>query len=203
MHLNKIILTIGLLLFTQSAISQTIQTTVTDSISKENMKITEGDSVSKGTTKIKVIDSVTNEQKRLKFGVGFGLSFIGGTNINLSPNLTYALSEKMSVGAGIQGSYSAIKDLQKTITYGANVITMYSPIRKLSVLAEFAELKVSTETETPAGKVKRDYWDSALFLGAGFNITDKILIGAKYNLLYKEDESVYTSPIIPFVNISF
>jgi long-subunit fatty acid transport protein len=155
------------------------------------------------TTTIAVIDSTSKKQPRLKFGCGFGLSFVGGTNISLSPNLTYVLSEKISIGGGIQGSYSAVKNLQNTITYGANVITLYSPIKKLTALLEFAELKVATETETPTGKVTNDYWDAALFVGAGFNITEKISVGAKYNVLYKEDESVYTSPIIPFVNITF
>ena len=216
MHLNKIILTIGVLVFTQSAISQIVQSTVTDSISKENMKIavvdsvsneikkiTVVDTVSKGTTKIKVIDNVPKEPKRLKFGVGFGLSFVGGTNISLAPNLTYKLSEKISFGVGIQGSYSAIKDLQNTTTFGGNVSTLYSPIRKITALLEFAELNVTTKTETPDGEIEDNYWDAALFVGAGFNVTDKISVGAKYNVLYDKDKSVYTSPIIPFVNISF
>ncbi|PKA84472.1 hypothetical protein ATE92_2663 [Ulvibacter sp. MAR_2010_11] len=155
------------------------------------------------TTQIGVIDSTTAKPSKWKFGVGFGLSFVGGTNISLAPNLTYKLSEKVSLGGGIQGSYSAIKDVQSTTTYGANVISQYSPIKKITLLVEFAELKVATETETPEGKVKDDFWDSALFVGAGFNINEKISVGAKYNVLYKEDESVYTSPIIPFVNITF
>lgn len=102
-----------------------------------------------------------------------------------------------------KGSYSAIKNLQNTTTFGANIITQYSPIEKISTLLEFAELRVSTKTESVAGNSTNNYWDSALFVGAGFNITSKISIGAKYNLLYKEGESVYTSPVIPFVNITF
>ena len=225
----KLVLTIAVLVFTESSFSQIIQTTVTDSvskeipkitvvdsiskqipkitvadsISKETPKITVVDSISKETPKITVVDSLSKEPKRLKFGVGFGLSFIGGTNISLAPNLMYKLSDKISIGAGIQGSYSAIKNLQNTTTFGGNVITQYTPIRQISALIEFAELNVSTKTETPTGKIKDNYWDAALFLGAGFNVTNKISIGAKYNVLYKEDESVYTSPIIPFVNISF
>jgi opacity protein-like surface antigen len=68
---------------------------------------------------------------------------------------------------------------------------------------EFAELRVSTKTESVSGDITNKYWDSALFAGAGFNITNKISVGAKYNFLYKEGESVYTSAVIPFVNITF
>ena len=154
-------------------------------------------------TEVTIADSTATVEKPLKFGCGFGLSFVGGTNIGLSPHLIYDISDKFSLGAGLQGNYTAIKDLQKTFTYGANIIGQYNPIDRLTTLVEFAQLKVNTTTENIAGDIERDYWDSALFVGAGLNITPKISLGAKYNLLYDEDESVYTSPIIPFVNITF
>lgn len=154
-------------------------------------------------TEVTVTDSTATTEKPLKFGLGFGLNFVGGTNIGLSPNLIYDVSDKLSIGAGLQGNYTSIKNLQKTITYGANVIGQYNPVPKLTTLLEFAQLKVNTTTENVTGDIKRDYWDSALFVGAGLNITPKISLGAKYNLLYDKDESVYTSPIIPFVNITF
>lgn len=154
-------------------------------------------------TNIEVIDSTAKEPNKLKFGMGFGLNFVGGTNISLSPNLIYNVSNKVAFGGGLQGSYAAIKDLQNTTTFGGNIITQYTPVKKITALIEFVELNVSTKTETPTGQVKETYWDSALFVGAGLNITEKISVGAKYNLLYKEDESVYTSPVLPFVNITF
>jgi len=154
-------------------------------------------------TKKDIDTLIVKEPKRLKFGCGFGLSFIGGTNISLSPNLTYKISDKTAIGAGIQGSYASIKNLQNTTTYGANILGLYSPIEKITTSLEFAQLRVSTKTETATDNNTRSYWDSALFVGAGYNITNKITVGAKYNLLYKEGESVYTSPVIPFVNITF
>lgn len=154
-------------------------------------------------TEIAVVDSMAKVDRRLKFGCGFGLSFVGGTNIGLSPNLVYSVNDKVNFGVGIQGNYTSIKDLQQTTTFGANVLGQYSPIQKLTMLLEFAQLKVNTKTEAVTGDTKQDYWDSALFVGAGLNITDKISLGAKYNILYDKDESVYTSPIIPFVNITF
>ncbi|MBM1104526.1 alpha-ketoglutarate decarboxylase [Aurantibacter crassamenti] len=155
------------------------------------------------TTEIMVADSASVVDKRLKFGCGFGLSFVGGTNITLSPNLMYSVSNQVSIGAGVQGSYTSIKDLQNTTTFGGNVIAQYNPIPMMTTLLEFAQLKVNTKTETVTGEVEQDYWDSALFVGLGLNVSKNIIIGAKYNLLYDKDESVYTSPILPFVNISF
>ncbi|NNL08917.1 MAG: hypothetical protein HKP38_06815 [Croceitalea sp.] len=154
-------------------------------------------------TDVIVTDSTANQAKPLKFGCGFALSFVGGTNIALSPNLIYDVSNKVSIGGGLQGSYTSIKDLQKTTTFGFNVISQYTPVQKFLTLLEFTQLRVSTKTETPTGEETNKYWDSALFVGAGLNITNKIAIGAKYNMLYDKDESVYTSAVIPFVNITF
>lgn len=156
------------------------------------------------TSEVKVTDStMTKEPSKLKFGMGFGLNFVGATSISISPNLMYHASDKVRFGGGLQGSYSSIKDVQSTTTIGANVISFFDLSKKITTLVEFAELNVSTKTETIEGDIKDSYWDSALFVGAGFNITKKITIGAKYNMLYKEDESVYTSAVIPFVNIAF
>tara|TARA_R110001592_G_scaffold44640_1_gene143363 strand:- start:2874 stop:3485 length:612 start_codon:yes stop_codon:yes gene_type:complete len=160
------------------------------------------DSLATTETSLKM-DSLITTEPRLKFGCGFGLNFLGGTNITLSPNLMYSVSEKVSLGAGIQGSYTSIKDVQKTTTFGVNVIGIYNLSRKITTLLEFAELKVNTKKQTPTVEVENDFWESALFIGAGYNISNKIAIGAKYNVLYDSDESVYSSPIIPFVNITF
>lgn len=154
------------------------------------------------TTDISVIDSTAQVEPRLKFGCGFVLNFVGGTNIGLSPNLIYMLSDKVSIGAGLQGNYTSIKDLQNTTTIGGNLIFQYSPGKFLSLL-ELTQLHASTKTETETGQISEDFWDTALFVGAGLYITNKIAVGAKLNLLYNEDESVYTSPVIPFVNITF
>ncbi|GEQ86123.1 hypothetical protein ULMS_16310 [Patiriisocius marinistellae] len=152
---------------------------------------------------LKKIDTLEVAEKKLKFGLGFGLGFVGGTNVSLSPNLTYKLSDKVNIGAGLQGSYTAIKDIQNTFTAGANVLSNYAPIEQISILIEFAELYALRKTDSPEGDIEKDFWESALFLGAGYNVTNKIAISAKFNFLYDSGGSVYTSPVIPFVNISF
>jgi long-subunit fatty acid transport protein len=154
------------------------------------------------STNVVVVDSTSKKESRLKFACGFGLNFVGATNISLSPNLIYKASNKINLGFGLQGSYAAIKDLQKTTTFGFNAISIYTPTKKISTILELVQLNVTTKIESPI-EDKNSYWDTALFVGAGFNITNKFTIGAKYNLLYNEDESVYTSPVVPFVNITF
>ena len=121
--------------------------------------------------------------------------------MNLSPNLTYRINERMSAGAGVLFNYNAVKNLQTTTTVGANLIYYYFPVAKLLTTAEFAEMYVSRKNKVT--DFKDDFWDSALFVGAGYQITPKISVGAKYNLLYKKDKSVYSSPLVPFVNVNF
>ena len=148
-------------------------------------------------------DSIQLKEKRLNFGLGFNLSFVGGTNIGLSPNLTYAVSDKISFGAGLQGNYISIRDVQNTLTFGGNAAFQYNPSRTISTLIEFAQLNVTRRTLFTEEETRDNFWESALFLGIGINVTNKIAIGAKYNVLYDSDESVYTSPVVPFVNVSF
>lgn len=175
-----LILSIGFFIFSLNSYSQT----ETDSVAKQK------------------VDTVTvKEPKKLNFGMGFGLNFVGGTNIGLSPSLTYNVSNKVAFGLGLQFNYLSLKDIQSTTTYGATTFFNYRPSQKIMTLLEFAQLRVSTKSDIDDSE--RKFWDSALFVGAGFNVTKKITIGAKYNLLYDEDESVYSSAIIPFVNISF
>lgn len=176
----KLILKIGLLVFSYNTYSQTN----TDSIQKREVD----------TMMVKM-------EKKLKFGCGFGLNFVGGTNISISPNLTYNLSNKVAIGFGVQYTYLNLKDIQSTTSYGGNTVFQFRPSQKIMTLLEFAQLRVSTKSKINDTEI--NYWDSALFIGAGYNITKQISIGAKYNFLYKEDESIYSSPVIPFINISF
>ncbi|QBA64039.1 hypothetical protein [Muriicola soli] len=159
-------------------------------------------SYSQATT-VMVKDSADVIDKRLKFGCGFGLNFVGGTNIFVAPNLIYDVSNKISLGGGLQASYAGIKDVQNTTTYGFNIITQYTPTPMLTTLLELTELRVSTKTENLVENITDKYWDTALFVGAGLNVTSNISIGAKVNLLYDSDKTVYTSAVIPFVNITF
>jgi hypothetical protein len=151
----------------------------------------------------KISDSIQTPEKKWNFGCGFGLNFVGGTSLNLAPNATYKLNDKISFGGGIQANYNNIKNVQNTFTIGVNALTMYNLIKNLQTLLEFSQMRVSSKSEIAGTTSRGNFWDTALFIGAGYNITPKFSIGAKYNLLYKEGQSVFTSPIIPFINIGF
>jgi hypothetical protein len=151
---------------------------------------------------IVVSDSI-KPVKKLNFGCGVGVNFVGGTNLSLSPNATYKVCKSISLGGGLQASYSALKNIQNTTSFGLNLLGNYNPIKQITTVLEFAQINSKINNETGPSKVTKSFWESVLFVGAGLNITPKIALGAKYNMLYKEDKSVYTSAIVPFVNIGF
>lgn len=143
----------------------------------------------------------TAHPKRLKVGLGFGLNFVGGTNLSLSPSLTYAVVKNLAIGGGLLFNYAAIKNVQKTTTYGINALVNYTPAKLLVTSLEFSEMHVTSNSIIT--NTKSDFWESALFLGAGLQVTPKLSVGGKYNLLYNKDKSVYASPVVPFINVSF
>lgn len=143
----------------------------------------------------------SSHPKRLKVGLGFGLNFVGGTNLSLSPSLTYNVTKNLAIGGGLLFNYAAIKNIQKTTTFGINALVNYTPTKIILTTLEFSEMNVSSQSYI--SNTKNNFWESALFLGAGLQVTPKISLGAKYNLLYNKNKSVYTSPVVPFINVSF
>ena len=141
------------------------------------------------------------DARKLKFGMGFGLNFVGGTNISLSPNLSYPLTQKVSVGAGLQFNFASLKNVQKTTTIGVNALLYYTPVKKILTSLEFSELHVNRNLLF--ANTKDEFWESALFIGLGYQLTPKIAFGAKYNVLYNKSKSIYSSPVVPFININF
>lgn len=195
----KIATVVAVITWSTNTYSQTVTNTEIDSLAA----VKTVQQVSEQSDTMMQTDSIPEADKRWFFGCGFGLNFVGGTSLSLSPNLNYMVSNKVSIGAGLQGNYLSIKDLQSTTTIGGNIIAQYAPTRSLTTLLEFSELNASTKRETPTGETKDTFWESALFIGIGYNITDNILLGLKYNVLYDDNQSVYTGPILPFVNVNF
>ncbi|MEO5500257.1 MAG: hypothetical protein ABIR31_02340, partial [Ginsengibacter sp.] len=77
----------------------------------------------------------------------------------------------------------------------------YTPVKKILTSLEFSEMHVNRNLQF--ANTKDNFWESALFVGLGYQLTTKIAFGAKYNVLYNKNKSIYNSPVIPFVNINF
>ena len=85
-------------------------------------------------------------------------------------------------------------------------MALFNPIRAIQLSAEIEQLRVNTErkivTNAIVENVNDDFWNTALFLGAGFR-TGNVTIGARYNLLFDKNKNVYSEPFMPFVRVYF
>ena len=52
------------------------------------------------------------------------------------------------------------------------------------------------------GNDTQDFWNTALFLGAGYR-NDNITLGIRYNVLHRDRDNIYAEAFMPFVRIYF
>ncbi|PHR98568.1 MAG: hypothetical protein COA80_05280 [Leeuwenhoekiella sp.] len=139
---------------------------------------------------------------KVQYGGGLGLSF--GNNyffFNVAPSAIYNFNEYFALGPGLSYSYIKNGDFKTSIT-GGSVIALFNPLSQIQLSAELEELYVSQKQELDGGNRNRDFWNTALFLGAGYR-SGPMTFGVRYNVLFDDTNSIYTSAIQPFVRVYF
>ena len=152
-----------------------------------------------------VIDNSNHFWDRVQFGGGLGLGFGSGyTNISVMPSAIYNINEVVAMGVGLQFGYLYQKNYYESFVYGGSFITLVSPIPQLQLSAELEQVRVDTDYEEnyyhPG--YSDAYWNTALYLGAGYR-TGNVTIGARYDVLYDPNKSLYGSGFMPFVRVYF
>lgn len=141
----------------------------------------------------------------VNFGGNVGLNFGNRfTNIIVAPQAIYKINNNLGVGAGINYSYVE-RDYNdggdyKSNLAGASIIAVANPIEFLQVSADFEYLNVNQNFDNPT--LDREYWVPALFLGAGYR-QGNFVVGARYDVIYDDNRSVYQNGIQPFVRVLF
>lgn len=139
--------------------------------------------------------------KNVQFGGGLGLNFGSGfTDISLAPSAIYNFNQYVALGLGAQYSYVNQKNYYTSNLYGASVIGLFNPLRKIQLSAELEQLRVNTNFVGSENNPD-DFWNTGLFLGAGFR-TGNMTIGARYNVLH-DNNNVYGDAFMPFVRAYF
>ena len=130
------------------------------------------------------------------FNVGFGSNY---TTIAISPSAIYDFSDEFSTGLSLSYLYSKNKTFNTTANvYGASVISLYNPFDNFQFSGEFEELNINFNN----GLNQNSYWNPALYLGTAYR-TGGISIGLRYDVLYKENKSIYSSALTPVFRIYF
>jgi hypothetical protein len=145
--------------------------------------------------------------QHVHFGAGIGLNVGGGfTNISFAPNAIYDVNKTVSLGAGIQGSFVSSKDQYHSTIIGGSLISLFNPIEAVQLSVELEEMNVNTTSNVAlVGSnifPKYSFWDTGLFLGAGYRMQN-VTIGARYNVLFDKNKSVYSNAFMPFVRAYF
>lgn len=137
----------------------------------------------------------------VQFGGGLGLGFGNGfTNVAVSPSAIYNFNQYVSAGVGLQYSYLNQKNFYSSSMYGGSVLALFNPVEEIQLSAELEQLRVNLKYS--GSTISDDFWNTGLFLGAGYRM-DNITIGARYNVLFKEDQGVYGDAFMPFVRVFF
>lgn len=141
-----------------------------------------------------------------------GQWFIGGdfrysansnnSAFSISPELTYLWDNGFEAGLGI--GYSQLKsgDLKsRTIAYGP--VIGYNIIENIFLRGQLQQLTGRTTGNGQSITVN----ETSIWLGGGYRMFDNSGIVSKfgfiYNVLYNENNSIYSSPVLPFVSVSY
>lgn len=152
-----------------------------------------------------VIDNNSQFWDKVQFGGGLGLGFGSGyTDISVMPSAIYNVNEIVAVGAGLQFGYLSSKNYYDSYVYGGSLITLVNPISEIQLSAELEQVRVNTDYDARNGfpSYSDDFWNTALYLGAGYR-TGSVTIGARYDVLFNDDRSLYGSAFMPFVRVYF
>ena len=142
-----------------------------------------------------------NFWKNVQFGGGLGLGFGSGyTDITIAPTAIYNFNEYFALGTGVQYSYLRQKGFFKSNNYGGSIIGLFNPIPEAQLSVELEQLRVNLTYENI--DVTENFWNTALFLGAGYRM-ENVTIGARYNVLFDKDKNVYGEAFMPFVRVFF
>ncbi len=148
-------------------------------------------------------ESKSDFWQNVQFGGGLGLSFGNNyTDISVSPSAIYNVNEYFSVGLGAQYTYVKQKNLYNSNLYGGSIISLFNPLPEIQLSAELEQLRVNVKGIGNNSGYENNFWNTGLFLGAGYR-NGNVTIGARYNVLYKEDQGAYSDAFMPFVRFYF
>ncbi len=148
--------------------------------------------------------SKNNFWDKVQFGGGLGASFGSGyTDVTVAPGAIYNFNKYFATGLGLQYTYIDVKDRYNSSLYGGSVIALFNPIDEIQISAELEQMRVNSEYELiDGGSVSDDFWNTALFMGAGYR-AGNVTIGMRFNVLHDNDKRVYSDAFMPFIRVYF
>lgn len=142
--------------------------------------------------------------RNVQFGGGLGLSFGDGFfSGTVAPQAIYNFNDQFGLGLGLNGTINNLKNRYKSTIIGGSIIGIFSPFPEAQLSAEFEQLNINRNfDEDFVSNTDDNFWNSALFMGLGYN-AGNLIFGIRYDVLYDESKSIYADPWVPFVRFWF
>lgn len=141
--------------------------------------------------------------EHVQVGGGIGLAIGNGyTDITVAPSAIYNFNEHFALGTGLQYSNLKQKNYYSSNVYGASLIGLYNPIEEIQLSLELEEVNVNNQYMDLGGNLKESFWNTGLFVGAGYQ-EGNVTLGARFNVLFNKDKNVYGNALMPFVRVFF
>jgi hypothetical protein len=124
--------------------------------------------------------------------------------VSVAPRVGYKISENLEFG-GIASFSLLDSDLHSTTLFGIGPYANYYFAKNFYATAQFQEYIITQKLKGTKDRTGRD--EAALYIGGGYmtKVGNNIYmqIGAMYNVLWKENSSIFSSGFTPQVGVVF
>lgn len=140
--------------------------------------------------------------KNVRFGGGLGLSFgTNNTQVTVAPSAIYQYNPYIAFGPGLNFNYQKFGNFSSTL-YGISGIFLANPIPEIQLSGELEQLFGKQRFRDIQEDFTNDVNNTAFFLGAGYRYGG-VTIGARYNILFNNNDGIYADAWQPFVRVYF
>ena len=152
-------------------------------------------------------DLQENQPSKWRVGGGVGLGF-GSNNyfgFAISPFVGYEITPQLEAGVTAGYQYSKWSDAKQNV-FNAGPYLNYYPIPSLFTRIHYEYYTGAHQYDYEfGGSNKYNFDESALWMGAGYRNIGKVqcYAGLMYNVLYKEESSLFSSGLRPILGVSF
>jgi len=137
-------------------------------------------------------------------GLGLASGSGGGTSIYITPRIGYKITDNFEMGVSGNFTWSNSKYISSTMVGVGPFANVYFG-RSFYLTGMFQEYFINQKDKYYNEKYNTD--EAVLYLGGGYmqRISDRVYmqVGAMYNVLYKEDKSVFSGGLIPNIGIVY
>ena|SRR5699024_4242629 len=154
-------------------------------------------------SQIGIGSNTMNKQNKWRIGGGLGVNFgdHGAFTLNVSPFIGYELTSNLEGGVTTGYQYSKYRNRRQNLFSVGPYINFY-PMQLLFIRTQYEYFTGTTKLKDSSHSSSFD--ENALWIGGGYRTGGRVQMyaGIMYNVLYKENESLFSEAYQPIVGVS-